>query len=389
MRILLSCLQGPTSHPVPAYGFWRLYFVQGLREAGHEVIEVPGVDWAEGLVHPAGRYLDEWRGRTWSAVEDFVKRELRARPIDLFLCYLFPRQVDVSAIRELQRLGIPCVNFFCDNLREFRKVPAEFQPFALHWVPEIEAAPLYRTAGLPYLRAPMPCWIPPDLRTTPTQDREPATFIGSADVLRQNLFGEAVQSGAELVLRGAGWNSMSARHRQSGERLSVGNTIANQLKVARDRGLRDLYFKLYNRLRPVALPPIPESSVGGPVSDDEYLRISREAVVTIGVSRVSTTKASDRKPIVYSRLRDVEAPMLGACYLTEWTEDVAALYELGTEIETYRTAEELAAKLRDLQRDPMRRSAMRRLAQRRALDEHQIPRTLGKIQSLLGLPVAA
>jgi spore maturation protein CgeB len=125
------------------------------------------------------------------------------------------------------------------------------------------------------------------------------------------------------------------------------------------------------------------------VSDDEYLRISREAVVTIGVSRVSTTKASDRKPIVYSRLRDVEAPMLGACYLTEWTEDVAALYELGTEIETYRTAEELAAKLRDLQRDPMRRSAMRRLAQRRALDEHQIPRTLGKIQSLLGLPVAA
>ena len=40
--------------------------------------------------------------------------------------------------------------------------------------------------------------------------------------------------------------------------------------------------------------------------------------------------------------------MLGACYLTEWTEGLEHMYELGKEIETYRTAEELTSKLSEL-----------------------------------------
>ena len=35
--------------------------------------------------------------------------------------------------------------------------------------------------------------------------------------------------------------------------------------------------------------------------------------------------------------------MLGACYLTEWTAGLEHMYELGKEIETYRTPEELTA----------------------------------------------
>ena len=54
MRILLSCPQSLKQHPLPAYGFWRNYLVEGLREAGHEVVEVPNVDWVEGMSYPAG-----------------------------------------------------------------------------------------------------------------------------------------------------------------------------------------------------------------------------------------------------------------------------------------------------------------------------------------------
>ena len=57
MRVLLSCLQSQKRHPLPAYDFWRPYFVEGCREAGIECLEVPGVDWAEGVVYPPGANL--------------------------------------------------------------------------------------------------------------------------------------------------------------------------------------------------------------------------------------------------------------------------------------------------------------------------------------------
>src|SRR6266513_2305327 len=136
MRILLSCLQSLKRHPLPAYDFWRPYFVQGCEEAGIECAEVPGVDWAEGLIHPPGEDLEEWRARTWETVLAFVRKEHGRHPILFFLSYLYPKQVDPTAIKELHRMGIPTVNFFCDNVREFDRVPPEYSPFALHWVPE-------------------------------------------------------------------------------------------------------------------------------------------------------------------------------------------------------------------------------------------------------------
>src|SRR5215831_6610725 len=167
MRILLSSLQSNKRHRIAAYSFWRDYFVQGLKEAGQEVLEVTDVDWAEALTIGRGAALDRWRTKTWEIVYDFIRREHRNKPIDLFLGYLYPQQIEVSAIKELQRWGIPCVNFFCDNVREFVNVPREYAPFALHWVPEFEALPMYRKVGLPHIHAPMPCWVPPGLRGIP------------------------------------------------------------------------------------------------------------------------------------------------------------------------------------------------------------------------------
>jgi spore maturation protein CgeB len=112
-------------------------------------------------------------------------------------------------------------------------------------------------------------------------------------------------------------------------------------------------------------------------------------MVVLGINRVPSLVASDRHPLVYSRLRDIEAPMLGACYLTEWTAGLERLYDLGKEIETYRTAEELTAKLSELRADPERRISMRARAQRRALAEHSVARSIELIADRLGMRSAA
>jgi hypothetical protein len=387
MRILLSCLQSPKRYAIPAYAFWRTYFVRGLEEAGHQVLELDDVDWAEGLVCADSVALAAWRARTWERVLAFVRQEHRRESVHLFLSYLYPRQVDIGAIGELQRLGIPCVNFFCDNIREFTSPPSEYRSFALHWVPELDAVRMYQAAGLACIHAPMPCWIPADLRDVPASESEPATFIGSADALRRDLLGRALQAGADFTIRGAGWgdDASTASSRPPGSR-SLSKILANQLATVRSHGLTALMRKIEHRVRPLPYLPIPESRIrAAPVGEDEYFRLTREAMVAIGVNRVPTARASNHRPLVYSRLRDIEAPMLGACYLTEWTSGLDSLFEQGGEIETYRTAEELSGKLAELKKAPARRLSMRKRAQLRALNEHSVRRSINRIAKRLGL----
>jgi Glycosyl transferases group 1 len=387
VRILLSCLQDLRPHPLPAYGFWAGYFRNGIDEAGHEVVEIPDVDWAEGCTDLSAHQLHAWRGRSWTKTLEWIKRELGAgRRIDLFLSYFFPQQIEPAAIRELQKLGIPSVNFFCDNVREFTRVPTEFHCFDLHWVPEYEAIPMYRRANLPYLNAPMPCWIPAQLRSLLNRETEPPTFIGSSDVLRSELFSKALTLGTELVLRGPGWSSdPNLQKHQNRTPRSLLSIARSQVNLVRAHGFKALTRKLQDRLFPLRPCLIPPSVVEPAVWGDEYFRISREATVTLGVNRVPSFRASNRRPLIYSRLRDIEAPMLGACYLTEYTEGLTQLYEIGREVETYRNAEELCTKLKELSGAPKHRASMRERAQRRALSEHSMPQSLHKICEYLGL----
>lgn len=375
MRVILSCLQSLRKHDIPAYEFWRTYFVEGCREAGIEPLEVPDVDWAEGLTFEDGNDdLGEWKARTWEKTLAFSREQQMRGGVGFFLGYLYPWQVDEAAIRELQRSGIPCVNFFCDNLREFRKIPAAYQHFDLHWVPEYEALPMYRKAGLPHVHAPMPCWVPERYRSLPAKESGLPTFIGTADVLRHNLFSEAFASGADFTVCGRGWADQPAI-----ESLAVApkaGLVRSQFMFFRRHGLAGLRSKIVDKLNPPHLQTIPSSRAGRMLSSEDYVRITREAPVTLGVSRVPSPAYSLRNPVKYSRLRDIEAPMLGACYLTEYTEGLASLYEIGKEVEAYTSPDDLTEKLKHLSRSPEKRRQLRIAGQRRALTDHSVARSL-------------
>jgi hypothetical protein len=366
---------------LPACDFWRQYFVKGAEEAGLSIAEAPEVDWAEGLLPLDREERRAWLADTWQKTLDFIRREHARSPIGMFLGYLYPEQVEPAAITELQRLGIPAVNFFCDNVREFRNVPDVYRGFDLHWVPEFEAVRMYQEAGLAHMHAPMPAWVPPEMRRSDHPETEPPTFIGSADVLRRALCSEALAGGADFVVRGRGWTGSSSNNGHTATRRS--GLLANQWRFVRRSGLSAWLRKTQRRLVPPAPNFIPAERVGPTVSGDDYYRITQHAIVTLGINRVPTFQRSLSRPLTYSRLRDIEAPMLGACYLTEWTEGLPHLYDIGEEIESYRTADELREKLALLRRDSAKRQRLRRLGQRRALDRHSVAATLGRLTATL------
>jgi hypothetical protein len=118
-------------------------------------------------------------------------------------------------------------------------------------------------------------------------------------------------------------------------------------------------------------------------TNDEYLPLLRESAVTLGINRFPSFRHSFAHPATYSRLRDLEGPMLGACYLTENAPGLTDLFEDGVEIETYRTVDELVEKAQALRADPKRRQQLRERGQRRALTQHTIARSIETITRAL------
>ncbi|PTY04676.1 hypothetical protein DB347_18365 [Opitutaceae bacterium EW11] len=381
MKILLAAQQSKVVYPIPAYGFWAEYLRNGLAEAGHVVIENEQIDWARGLLPLSPSERSRWLDESWSATTKFARDQ---RP-DLLLGYFFPSQVAAGAVAEIQAAGVPCVNFFCDNVREFREPPAEFRPFALHWVPEFEAVAWYEMAGWPCVHAPMPAWVPAWARTPPDTETLPPTFIGTHDILREVLLGQAVALGMPLEIRGGSW-AESGFDKPAPETRSWSRALANQWTLVRRDGWRALPNKLSyrgasSRFRAVLGPHIRTA----PASGEELLRTLRGASVAVGVNRFPSFRHPFDTPASYSRLRDIEAPMTGACYVTEWAPGLDRLYDLEKEVLAYRTPEELAATVGGLLADAERRKALRQAAQRRALSEHTIARSIGRISAFLGV----
>jgi len=360
-------------------------FRAAFAEAGHACLEAPGCDWAEGLAPQPPEMLAAWREATWQRAVEWIRREHAQRPVDLFLSYLYPGQVQAGGLAELRSLGIPCVNYFCDNVRLFRRVPADYRGFDLNWVPEAAGLELYRLAGLPFLHAPMACWVAPQWRTQPAAETLPPTFVGTRDEQRERLFARAYELGLEMDLRGMGWAGEAAPWTSPPPGRGF-KLVANQWEFASQKGVSALARKLARRL----FPPEPiacdfASRTKAPCLGDEYWRVLRECRVCVGVNRYPSPRRPLDRPDCYSRLRDLEAPMAGAAYLTEFAPGLDELYEIGREIEVYRDAGELTDKVASLERDEPRRRLLRAKGQRRALGEHGIAQTISRIARQLGI----
>jgi spore maturation protein CgeB len=65
--------------------------------------------------------------------------------------------------------------------------------------------------------------------------------------------------------------------------------------------------------------------------------------------------------------------------LTEWTEGIEDMYEIGEEIEIYKNEKELEEKILFLKKDDNKRKNLRTKGQQRALSEHSVPKSIQKI----------
>lgn len=381
MLIHLAFLQSQKDHAIPAYSFWEYYIKNGIKEAKHTWKECPGVDWAEGLVAKEKESQNRWKTETWEKTIKFLKDN----PADIFLSYLYPEQIDTSAIKRIQEMGIPCVNFYCDHVRQFRKLPEEFNVFNLNWVPEFKALRMYQEASLPFIHLPMPMWVEYKHRIETSEKNDQISFLGSYDIQRHLLLNKVLLKYPKIKLSiyGSSWqNNLDSKQiitNGHGLDYTIKNKVSHQFSFIKTQGILAYSRKLKQRNLNIPLTPYLLQHYYGKPDFDDYTAISKESMVTLGINRYPSYRFPLEKPDTYSRLRDIEAPMLGACYLTEWTPGLDKLYDLEEEIWTYKSVEELAEKVLILKNNTKKRASLRKKGQQKSLHKHSISNSLKMI----------
>jgi hypothetical protein len=382
VKIFLSFLQSDYKHPIPAYSFWEYYLKNGIEEAGHQWMECPDVDWALGLVPQSKGDYQKWKQASWSKTLQWLKDN----PADLFLCYLYPQQIDIAALKAIQKTGLPCVNFFCDNVRQFKKLPFEFSVFDLNWVPEFKAIKLYRQAGYPCINLPMPVWVEPRFRMAGEEKLNQVTFIGSKDIQRKLLFEKVLEADPEmqLAIYGDSWVDKQIIP-QIQFKQTIEQKISSNLTFIKSFGILAWVRKIQQRHSDTGACSVLIRKIHPSPLSEQYNSLTSQSMITLGVNRYPSFRYPFAEPDTYSRLRDIEAPMLGACYLTEWTEGINDLYDLDNEINVYKTPTELISQVKGLKADPSQRQTLRINGQKKALSKHSIPASLTHIICALGL----
>ena len=89
--------------------------------------------------------------------------------------------------------------------------------------------------------------------------------------------------------------------------------------------------------------------------------------------------------VSHVRLRDFEAPMCGACYLTGYSDEIEEFYRVGIEIDTYRDTNELIDKTRYYLRDASAAQRLRHAGHDRALRDHTWDRRFTQLFRTIGL----
>jgi spore maturation protein CgeB len=98
----------------------------------------------------------------------------------------------------------------------------------------------------------------------------------------------------------------------------------------------------------------------GPIADNSLASFLSRGKISLGLNQ--TASADGQALVSYMKFRDLEFPGMGTCYLTQHNEDIEATYEVGREVETFKSLPELLWKAHALARQPARRRQMQQAA---------------------------
>jgi spore maturation protein CgeB len=372
-------------------GLWSGNFYPGLRKLGHEVIESQ-IDLlpASKFMHIADGFTAEEREVRARITERIIEELTRAhneKPVDLFLSYFYNAHFDPAGFKEIARLGIPTINFYCNSIYQFDLVADIARCVDLSWHAERDARVLYREVNA------NPVWVQmgadPDVYHPVEELRRQskACFVGQRYADRDRYLSELIRNAVPVDIYGHGWTGPTFANGPSeassdtsdeylGRKLTKPGTLRSYAQVAMGNfkgpgilsGARRTISQASYRKASASLEPSLAQAARGLAGNLSETLAQYEVVLNFSNVWADGRPASDL--IAHVRLRDFEGPMCRACYLTGYSEEIEEFYELGAEIDVYRDAAELIEKARFYLSHPTQAEKLRQAGYRRAVRDH-------------------
>ncbi|MCO8120561.1 glycosyltransferase [Stieleria sp. TO1_6] len=353
MRIFYAAPDYALDSSMVATQLWRANLHDSLVDLGHQVVEFD-IDYKpfnfclDPKTEEQHRIVNENRTHFSESLIRQLHAAHRQQPIDLFFSYFYSAYVDPQVIRDIGKLGIPTVNWFCNASYQFHLVEEISAAYDYCLVPEKFRLQDYRDAGA----NPIYCQEaanPNVYRSYDLKRDYPITFVGQNYGNRSHYLGSLHQAGLDIRAWGPLWN-------KEPDPIS---------------GFKQLRRRVRNYLkgRPVQ-QRLPLECCGPPLSDDDLIKMYSRSKISLGFSAVAELPSDGSEPIRQVRLRDFEATMSGAFYLVEAFDELTDFFEPDHEIVFYRNEEELIDKARYYLSNDQARERIRIAGMNRARSEH-------------------
>jgi hypothetical protein len=345
-------------------GLWQRHFYDGLGGALPGLVLPVDVDF--GWARPASR-AKEGPSAERSTMSERLWEQIRQARVDAVISYCFASDIEPTLVKAVVATGVPWINFFCDSTYAFDHVETLACEVSLNWFPESAAEGRYHRLGRPWLCRPYalnPAALAEAVCDTASHG---VGFVGARTGNRVLRLAALSLLGCPVAVRGEGWR----RGRGFG-RSAPATPLPSNPKDRR------AYDPLGERIAARVLEPL--IAAGGPLSEPEMTRFLSECRVVLGLNEGRDIRGTYRS---YLKMRDVQFPGYGSCYLTQHNRDVERAFDVGREVLTFRSMLEAVDLLKRSARDAASARAIGRAARRRVLAEHTWRSRLAEIERAL------
>jgi spore maturation protein CgeB len=341
---------------IPGSKFWHNNLFLSLVDLGHEVVQF---DYdltfhflnADPSIPSHQQFIDKFKPKLEQNLIAQIKAEHKKKPIDLLFSYFYNSFCSADTIHEIRHLGICTLNWYCNGSYQFHLVNKIAPAYDYCLVPEkfrlqdylaVGANPIYfQEAANPNIYKPY------------VLDKEyDVTFVGQKYGNRPEYIRSIMDAGLDVRVWGQGWQQESMWEER----------IHKFKKLAKQYGIKAAFRKSYETIRIKSFDQIavaiPSSIIGPPLSDEELIKMYSRSKISLGFSVVDTQETA-LEPIKQVRLRDFEAPMSGAFYMTEYMEELEQFFDIGSEMVCYSSKEDLIEKIQYYLRHETEREKIR------------------------------
>jgi hypothetical protein len=362
---------------VPRSAWVDLNLRRSLEDMGHELVRFDFPGWPDDADPD---WQQHGKPKTNERLLAAFRSAMSKRPVDLFFGYFYSSVAYPQTIDLIRQSGVPTVNFSCNNVHQFDLVRDIAPRFDVCVVPEQAAQASFQEVGARPLRIQLAA-NPRVYRPLPEPRIYDVTFVGQRYADRADFLGHLHVHGVGVHAWGAGW--------QHNKRLDLANAKA-ALALVEDEGLDGVRRLL--RPRPesngtaAASRGVDTSAFGGPrLLHGDLIRMFSQSRLSLGFATAGNSHLSGTR-LTHLRLREFEAPMSGALYLTEDQPELAEYFEPSREVLTYTDRDDLLGKARYYLAHPEKSERIRRAGLERARREHTWQHRFRELFAALGLP---